>query len=494
MVFNCISFGGCNLYYYYVLGAIICKTLNDYLFGFSTINRDNYIGIFGFQPVLSDYYLIKSFFIYLSYIIFGSVFLFILKKQSIGEMEATIPRESLVLKGIIHNKKLPSNKKIFKKLLLVGLIRFFHREIMQVLYLLGFQSLDFGTIEILFILLFMNHFFINNIYKHKKCAIIFIVVFCSILSIIGSFFPYTKHEKIIKDDIEYLSDYNSYYISNRLFGNYWSVTLVIFSFLVVSFLISFCRVYEKVLMDFEYISLYKIIICTGIIGVILTLICLCVVTFCNCGQFYVPISPEALSLSNYCRITDFNIEEKTITYYYDNIIIYFKNLYEKLNPIIILDNFSSNKKEFWLEILLVIPSFSVVNFFQITCELLAINKLNPIYLLVRDHFYFGLTNLILLLKNRNNYQEYITTWRFVFEEGGEVFALIGYLIYFEIIELRFSGMDENLRESIIGRGVKDIDPNFLGDEGNSSDDEEEKTENSKSEEMDYELDIKNIDK
>jgi hypothetical protein len=147
---------------------------------------------------------------------------------------------------------------------------------------------------------------------------------------------------------------------------------------------------------------------------------------------------------------------------------------------------------FYLEILLITPLYIIISFFEFTCEILIIHYLDPNFLLIRDNFYYGILRLIFFLiepENIDNNQ----IIKFSILETTEFLALLGYSIYLEIIELRFCGLDEDLKEKIKERGIRDttlkpIEENnsksesFIDEEGNSNNNSEDKKENSKEEE------------
>ena len=58
------------------------------------------------------------------------------------------------------------------------------------LYLFDISAFDLWPCDILFISLFMRFYYVTNIYKHQKLAILFILTTCLILLIISTFFPY----------------------------------------------------------------------------------------------------------------------------------------------------------------------------------------------------------------------------------------------------------------------------------------------------------------
>ena len=136
-------------------------------------------------------------------------------------------------------------------------------------------------------------------------------------------------------------------------------------------------------------------------------------------------------------------------------------------------------------ILMVI--FPFICFFEILCELLIIYFLDPIYILIRDNiFYFFERIIFVMLRIENDIGEYMTP-RFFLHEFSEIFAIIGYCIYLQLIELRFCGLDNDLKKNIIIRGkyesklipmndylVSDIDSNSVKTIMNQKDNSQKK--------------------
>ena len=64
------------------------------------------------------------------------------------------------------------------------------------MYIFDFGNLDFWTVDIIFILLFMDIYFVIKYYRHQIFSMGFIIVFDTISLVISSFLPYTNHEDI----------------------------------------------------------------------------------------------------------------------------------------------------------------------------------------------------------------------------------------------------------------------------------------------------------
>ena len=460
---NSIGFGKCSSLFLFILGNAIFKCLRDCLFNFTAFNPDSKIGLFGFQPILSDHSLITNIYMYFSYIIFGLIFYYISNKKIIEKKKSMEIDKIREPKKLIYNKNIKITKKRIILIISASFIIVFHSDIIKMLYLFDISAFDLWPCDILFILLFMKRYFVTNIYKHQKFAIIFILIICLILLIISTFFPYCDDDK----------DLNSYEIIDDLTSSYLVFIPIFIGFLLISCITAFGRVLSKMLMDQKFISPYIIIIITGIIGFILNSIFLIFTTNYKCysNDYLAKLS------DSFCLV-----EKDNQNKYHDNINVYFSNLKNRLNgnETTSLDSLENGtflpRTQFFIEVFAIYPLYLIISFLEFTCEIFTIYYLNPTYLLIRDNLYYGTSKIILILYKFDNYSEHITLLQFILLESAEIFSLIGYSVYLEIIELRFYGFDENLKRNIISRGEMDI-INTLTDIGIDSDDEDEEEEN-----------------
>ena len=442
-----IGFGKFSKYYFYILGVVFFRAVKDCIGGFLAINPQSGTGLYGFVPILSKHYLIQDFYKYIGYLLGGLIFSFILKKKTMNNEKNEIKKKkSLQLKELIYNgkKAAPSKVSIFD-ILIVCSLYFVHIETARTLYSFDFSGLDFWVFDIVFIILFMDSFFVMNYYKHQIYSLAFIIITNTILLLISSFLKCSEGGK------------NTYEIIEDVTGHTYTFIFFMGIFILLSCLLSYSRVKSKVLMYFNYISPYKIIYYYGIIGVILTSIGLVFVTFINCGE-----SEDTPHKLCYAEMVDNN---NVTQYYYDNLLKYF----EELGNIIKSDNL---KYEFYFEIFLITPLYIAINFFEFLCEILIIYYLNPNYLLIRENLYYFVIRFIFIIVNKEDYQKYITLTQFFILQASELLALLGYLVYFEIIELRFCKLDKDLKKNIANRGdreskIRKNPDNFKNNENNN---------------------------
>jgi hypothetical protein len=226
--------------------------------------------MFGFQPVLNGHFVISSIYTYISYIIFSLLLNYISKKLAKNNNNIL---ESQILKNRTMSLKSRSKSlesepdKISKKKLLkasaICAVLVIHVDFSKVMYLYDIILFNIWTFTIIFILLFMKRHFIIQIFRHQKYSMIFVIVICTILLLLSTFFPYNEQ-----------SDKNAYQKVKAITGSYSYFLLFLFLFIILNCMTAFFLVYSKALMEIEMIPPYIIILITGIIGLILNLILL----------------------------------------------------------------------------------------------------------------------------------------------------------------------------------------------------------------------------
>ena len=422
-----IKLGRCSRFYLYILCSVIFKFLESISLGYKNNNGDNKFSLYKFIPILYESNYMKSIYTYLGYIIFGTIFFLIFSRCQ--NIKAS--KQNLVPKGIIHNKTSKKSKKTYFQIFLFCFFFVFHCEIKKILYILNFQPFNIWTFDIFFMLFFLNKYFIVTYFRHQKCSIYFIISTSAVMLLMSSILPFSK------EDGEYI---NSYKVAKQKGSYFYSIPLFIF-FIFLSFIYSFSRITGKILMQIKFISPYILIILLGITGLIFTIIAALISTKLD---------------------------------YSDNIFKYFEKLGEKKNE---------EKYEFYFEIFFVTPIYSFIMFMEIVFELLTVYYLNPLFILINNNLCYGVIQLITFIEEYSEEYGLPIIFQFLCEELAEVFALLGYSVYLEIIELRFCGLDSDLRIRISNRadielrqtlGSKDY---INGEQDDDSEGEEDEKEN-----------------
>ena len=357
-------------------------------------NKNKNIGLFGFSPILSSYNNIQSMYTYIGYIIFGLIiFFFSNGKNNIF----SIKKNQKWL--LIHNKNKMTvcTPKTFSQVFLVCFCFGFYIEAINILYSLGFQSFNYWTFETLFTFLLMKKYFVVDIYRHHKCSIIFIFVTSTTCLLIASFLPNSS----------YKGEKNSYQYIEEDMGNYFYFIIITIFFVFLSFNYSFSRTFSKVVMQSKFLSPYKLIILIGITGFIISLIDAIILYYINVGV---------------------------------NTLQYFSDL-----------NSCEKDYKYYLEIFLIYPIFIFTKFLQIYFEIMTIYYLNPIFTLMINNITYSSSKLFFFIINGLN-----DVANFILADLSEIFAIIGYVIYLEIVELNFCGLSDNIKRNIISKGENEF--------------------------------------
>ena len=259
----------------------------------------------------------------------------------------------------------------------------------------------FWTAHLLFMLIFMNCYFPQKIYKHQKYSIILVIIVDSILIIFLTFLK-TKDEK------------NIY----QLKGIPLSIS-IIFVYIIFAFLNAFSCVQIKKYIDIKYLSPYNIIILIGIIGFILSF--LTSLFFSIFGNSC--IEKHKKDILCYCDARS----------YFDDV----------------KSSYKDNKTLFFFKAIFLAPINLFIEFIYITLDIFIIEYLDPIYSVLAETI--NLLIFIFFAYFDHSDDKLI----FIIYISSEIFKIIGFCIYLEIIELRFCGLSENTRKNIISRGESD---------------------------------------
>ena len=410
-----IGLGRCSRFYIYILGSIIFYTLKDIVLTYSIFLKDEHI--------------VQGLIRYIGFICLGSLFLCIFKRIlrslnkntniniDFSQVDET-SKTSKNTKLIYHNIKtrLKSENNSGSLLIIISIIYFLYIETLKILDFFEFYYLEFWTFDILFMLLFMHTYYPTNIYRHQTFSMIFIAVINTVLLIVASILNIYEYKDNKKNIYEYKG------------------TFVCFSVIIIycnlSFLIYYARINIKILTDIHYISPYKIIISIGIIGFVFELMILII-------SFII------------------NSESKCLQIKYNNIYCY-------LNSSNYFSNYSTlngNKNKFKIIHEISVSFLYLIFYFGgLICELFIIKYLNPNYVLMSDNIYFEIIKL-----NKFFYEEISNKQinsnlfiQFSIIQLAQFFEFIGCLIYLELIELRFCGLNKNLKRVISERSKEDI--------------------------------------
>jgi len=400
----CIGFGKFSYFYFYILGSILTNAIKKEFY-----KLDSFI--------LNQFLLMQSIYKYFSYILFGLLFNWILnrylhkKKRNDDKGEETSRKQlssTKSLNTLIYNNILKFQKKDIFSCIFVCFVYVLHLESLKIVGYFKLGSLNIWTAHIGFVIFFMNIYYKQNIYKHQLYSMVFVIFLDTILLVASTFLDYEANKNI-------------YQVKGFILCN--CITLY---YIFISFMFSYAEVKTKILIDRKYLSPYIIIILVGIIGFILNIIAALI------SEFY----------GNKCK------DQKDINIYcYADVSSYFIKLKTLLND---------NPKEFYVEIFFFSFFYIIFEFLNMTFAIFIYKYLNPGYLLFSDNIYFTFSGLINFFFIKKKFDS-LSIKKFIFSESSEIFELLAFLIYLELIELRFCGLNKNIRKNIEKRAEIEIE-------------------------------------
>ena len=202
-------------------------------------------------------------------------------------------------------------------------------------------------------------------------------------------------------------------------------------FIIVYFLLIIARSYVntqlKVFMDLKFISQKALLMFHGVIGAIICFFTGLIISFVPCPDYM----KDYVCKKKY----DGNI-------YYDNISEYF-----------------GSGKDILVRVIIIILGM-IVYFFLKYYTILIIKKYTPIHVIFSFPIQYFIEKTFLWIFTAIFYNDQLFSQekqkeKFATDESGDIGAIIGFLIYLEIIQLNFCGLNYNIRKNIIYRGEKE---------------------------------------
>lgn len=507
-----------NKYFIYLLLSSILDIAKDSLYGLNHNESFKTVKLYNdeVQNELSKHKIIHYFFNYIGTIVLAYIFYKIEVYNSRGEssMISTNKYKSDYQISLIHNNNDNNDfksKKSFIFFLLIIIIWILEEHLIRI-HIEILQDLDFWMIEILIISFLTSKMFNIEIFRHQVLAMSINIIPCllKIGSIILSF------QDNSDDKNNYTGKLPVFYIQN-------SIIIIPIGIIIYLFLISLRSIVNSNLkwyMELKNISSKKILMFYGTIGAIIcSFICL-ISTFNECkirtnikqgskDVFFSDYICKVKYDKNYSIISNFfgsknntgiinnfeiiniignenNINLKSnnttiiylfnSTYYFDNFLLYF----DKLKGIEIIKELSI--------IILGIITFFFNKYFSI----LVIKYLTPVHITFSIPIIYIMQKLAMFLNTliwthkpfaTDNLYKHI---KCLLDIVGDMFSVLGFLIYLEIIVLNFCKCENNIKKNIIKRCFKEsygINRNIIN-ESQIENDKEDKS--FSSEEVDFE--------
>ena len=177
----------------------------------------------------------------------------------------------------------------------------------------------------------------------------------------------------------------------------------------------------KKFMDYKYVSVNKLLILYGLFGVSFSSIITLITTFISCGKK----NNTIYDIFDYiCKVVDKNNFDR----FMENFEVYFTGDYLKD----------------LLYTLFGAIGYSIYTFFSFQ----TIKYFNPIYKSFTWPLIFSIQKLILSYQLDNDEPIKYLNASFFLDLASDIFAIISFLIFLEIIELNFCGLNVNLRKYI----------------------------------------------
>ena len=406
-----ISFGEYNHLYKYIWFFVIIKLVNEYIFGYAfpeQIRPD----IFNSINYPSNK-IVQRFFNYLSSFILSAFIILYEKSQTKKQGVETIKFSNSLLKYKFEFFNHESLKHKIKSIVFFSVICIISNDTIETIMSAGFNPLIYWEFD-LFIIAYINLILYEYpLFTHKKLAIIIVSVFSSLFQIISTF--------------EYLFDdkYNLFYKNHIIIIPIITITYPLLS--IIRFY-AICKI--KWLLDYKFVPLGVFYSIFSFSGMIIFLIASFISTYIKC--------PDMTTIYDIDLICTIKIEiGNTIEYYFDNYFYFIEKLWDK-------DSLGMNILYIFLFIIrLILESFGILLSFINT------KNLNPEYYQCSYQLLFFIIFLIELIKAIINDDSIGIS---VLNLLTETISLISIMIYLEIIELKFCGLNNNLKKYIEKRG------------------------------------------
>ena len=441
-----IAIGNCSKYNFYILVSLICNFMIDLLFGLNSSNKDKPVRFFSFRAKIKNHNLLYDF-INFSSIFFGGVILFFLERKNQKVKKGQLSIETYErMKTDFLKKKDESN---LLNLILIGI--FFPLAVIIDDFIDSQNNhIGFWAFEILYICIFSHFIFKIKISKHKRIAI-YIMLGISVLTFIEFFLPRTKTQN--PENINDLTDKNIFDKIIIKFGTY-AIFLFILANEVLHIQRDFCWVKGKYLMDIKSFSPAKIFLTIGGFGLIFVIILFSIFTYVPCKSFnniekigdsYINLDTnKTLELyKECCHLKDYDENTKTLYLLYDSMKL-------------ISREYSNKEKENMLEIFLIIPLLFIFLLIKEISFLMMIKYTDANNILIAKNIYHFTKRLIAMIINKGD-EKYLKYLNFFILEFESLLTAISNMIYIEVLELRFCGLNYELKKNITMRSFKDLD-------------------------------------
>ena len=416
---NYIGYGQYNHLYKYIWFYVAFKFASEYLIGEFFEEK---IGLIESNSMPQNLLIHEAFNYLGTFIISSFLFLYKLRKNqkqmksnknieiNTNNSSSIDTREASLKIGYIYNENnYINNNYSIKSFFILIILLFLSIQLNNILLTISLKGLDYVIYEIGFVCYITFKLFGVKIYKHKKYAIYFIIIFCTLFKTISLLLRFTKEDSKV-----------------RLYKSYpWIIPIGIICFISISLLNAYAYCKIKWVMDIKYFSHIKILIIYGFLGASICFIISIIPTLIPCTD-----KNDFNNIDLICNVKKITENNRTI-YYYDSYSIFFSNF--------------GNFVYVMLYIVKLILCFGVKLF-----SILIIKFLSPEYLICANSIHFfsiGLFDFLVYFFGKNNEFKF---YKF-FASFSDFFHILGSILYLELIELKFFGLDYNLKKNIRNR-------------------------------------------
>ena len=421
-----ISFGRYNQLYKYIWFFVIIKLINEYIFGYAFPEqmRPDIFNSVNYPPNK----IVQYFFNYLGSFVLSCFLYLYAKSQTKKKDENKIKLNPTLFKFKLEFYDHESIKPKIKSIIFYSIICIISYDAIEIIMGAGFSSLVYWEFDLFIIANINIILFEFPIFTHKKLAIIIVSVFSSLIQITTVF--------IYLFDDKYDLFYKNHIITIP-------IIIIIYPILSLIRFYAICKI--KWLLDYKLVQLGVVYSIFSFVGMVIFLIASFISTYIKCVDKTTFYDIDLLCL---IQIETGN----TVEYYFDNIYYFMKKLWDK-------DSIGMNFLYIFLFILkLFLYALALLYSF------INIKNLNPEYYQCSFQLLYFIIYLIELIKaiiNNDNIGLAILSLL------AETVSLISTMIYLEIIELKFCGLNHNLKKHIEIRSNKEFELANLVDEDDS---------------------------
>jgi len=453
-----IAFGHYNKNFKYIILACVFNILVSFTFGFELYDDFKKLTLFPLDKKKELYKHSSVYEIFRNIGIFVFACVFYKIEVMLNKKKVTSQRTSSFSSAKSNNEIVLIFNELENEIGNISILNFIFvitiyvciEQLSDIFFQLGLMIFDFWMFELLIISYINAKMFKLKIYKHQMFAIIFNSIIC-LLFRLPSFILSFSMKKNIKDE-------RSLFVISK-----WYIVLGIFIYIIIITIRAYSYTKIKWFIDLKYISSTKLLIFIGFIGILVSSISCTIETFIKC-------SPKI----NFCEVKDENNNS-----YLDNFYIFNDHLSKLSTP-----------TEVFYEVCVILFGM-IFKFFTCYYNILIIKFLTPVYIIFYSSIYYFIIKIIAIFYNIMSANYFFDIkyekaerrfYIFLLDLSGNFIAIFGFLIYLELIELRFCKLNYNLREAISKRSIDDIKQS-IGYEGFNEEDEQSEKENSKISEL-----------